>query len=122
MANLFGIDVAAEVASAMSASDLTEATLRKFSAGTSADGEQLNPTEYSCHGVPPSVSVGGQSERSPNVTAGTGVARIVGKPLTDAGVRPEKGDLLIMDGVTYTIDDVGWDGYKAMFTLKVRGA
>jgi len=125
---LFGVDIQAEMASAMPASDLTSMVLTKYTNGTPdplhlTNGMAPTTTAYTCHGIPPMVKMKRLGDDKPNVHVGGGTLRIVGKSLADQGVAPEKGDLIQVDGaITYTIEAVEWDGYKAMFACRVRGA
>src|SRR3954463_6869904 len=94
---IFGIDVQAEIASAITPNDLPNFLLRKKVVGTrtsnnlSGGTNNTTPVDYKCHGALSEFTYEEKLE-APLIEVGDQKATIIAKPLADAGVEPEIDD------------------------------
>ncbi len=122
----FGVDIQNVVAESMPSSDLPNFTFVKVTNGTRTPGSLVdgtNPTtaNYPCHGSMINFSLS-ELRDVPMVQKGDQKFVLIGLPLINAGVEPEKDDLVVANGVTYTIVALLFrDAAKAAFHLHCRG-
>lgn len=119
MPDLFGVDIAGEIASAFSG-QLRTGTLTKVTAGVRTPGNLTggtNPTtaDYTFEGF---IDTGTQQRRQ-------GLATVKGQYLSILGgsvsVVPEVDDLAILDGVTYTLVELEEeDPAAALYKFRVE--
>lgn len=131
----FGIDIQAEIAAAMTASDMPNFTLTKIGIPTpgavlSGPGTPATPVAYSCWGAVLDYTVQemdldatkNEPEDSPGVIQGDKKILIIAKPLADAGVTPEPGDVITLSsGKTYRVVDAKTDAATAKWICHTRG-
>ena len=129
MPALFGLDIAGIVSDAIAgAGNLRPATLVKVTPGTRTVGSLstgTNPTQasYTTQGVFEPTTKGDWNGSSWDMTRReVGTVTLLGKPLTAAGVVPEAGDLVTIEGATYSISAVSRDPSAASYTCTVTGA
>ena len=124
MPNLFGLDIAALVNNAIeSAGNVRPATLTQVTPGTRTSGDLTggtNPTEQS---YPCNAFVEDRNETRINgtlVSEGGRFVGILGGSLPP-GIEPGSGDRVLIDGVTYEINEAASvDPAAALYTLRVE--
>lgn len=133
---LFGVDVQAEIAKAMPATSLPNFTLTKTPLSTddtnllSGPGTAGTPVAYSVWGVVldyrleemDTDSTHQEPEDAAGVIRGDKKILIVAKPLADAGVQPEPGDVITLaSGLTYRVVSARTDAAEAKWICQCRG-
>lgn len=123
MSDLFGIDVAGIVADEMG-DGLLPATLKKIKTYTPSTRDPTGPPRttsegHSCSGVRLELS---QFDRTLDVAKLSSAKVMLLAGTLPAGVEPETGDQITIDGATKTIveDGVKCDPAKATWTCYVR--
>lgn len=119
---IFGVDIQAEIATAIGPSDVPVAVLIKMnqtSRSSSTGGTRPSPTSYPCRGLFSSESVESIFGTT-NVLGGDRVATLIAQPLASAGVRPSTNDRLTLDGITVEIVDVKYSTAEAVYLLHCR--
>lgn len=122
---LFGVDIAAEINSAMAA-DLLPAILHKVSAGTRTSGQLTsgtNPTEtdYAARGFIEEgfVREGVTNDDGSLVTKVRRRVILIGDSIAGAAV-PQANDKVTIEGVKHRVLEVKRDPAKAMYILSVE--
>jgi len=121
---LFGIDIAAEIASAIGPSDATAARLVSVTPGTRTSGAPsagTNPTtaSYSCRGFVVDYAAG-QIDGT-LVVKGDRLVSLVAKSINAGATTPKPGDRVTCRSRTYSIVRVEGDAAEAMWHCQVRG-
>lgn len=122
---LFGVDIAAEINSAM-AEDLLDATLHKVSAGTRTSGQQTsgtNPTEtpYTAKGFIEEgfVNEGRKNDEGTLVTVTKRRVILIGDSIEGAQ-EPAENDFVTIEGMKHRVVAVQRDPARATYTCSVE--
>lgn len=123
MTKLFGVDISAQIASAMGGlllpMKLVRVTPGTRTAGDLTSGTNPSTKTYPCRGVVEDYSLRYYAEDL--VQKGDRKALILGGTLP-AGVVPQLGDHVVIEGVESQVIDVRRDPAGASYELQVRGA
>ena len=122
----FGIDIQAEIASAMGASDLPNFTFTKYGPSVRDPARPtagVFPTVVAtirCWGVISEFKLDDQIGTE-QVQMGDKKAVLIAKPFADAGVVPGLGDTVTEGALVYRVVAVMRDGATAAYTCQCRG-
>lgn len=126
MARIFGIDIQAEIANAITSSDMPNFLLRKKVIGVrdptelSGGTNSATPDDYRCHGMITKYSFE-DMQAAPGIQYGDKRVVLIAKPLADAGVVPEIDDFLVVGEEILTILSARTNSAEAVWILQCRG-
>lgn len=122
MPDLFGLDIAGLINDSITAAGgVLDATLTKSTAGTRTPGSLTagtNPTDAVTSGKGFMDSLG-RLEPGEVVQDATNLVTLIGKSFSNGAAVPEEGDLVAIEGGTYTILRVKRDPAAAVYECQV---
>jgi len=123
--NLFGLDIAGIVSTALDAAGgllpavLTVVTPGTRTVGAIASGTNPTSTDYPCKGIVSDYAVGQVDGFL--IQAGDRKVLLIGKTINGGATEPKPSDRVTIEGRPYTVVNVTRDPAGACFELHVRG-